>query len=177
MSRFEGKHYFFRGGDDAWQRQFGPAVFLPAPVQRPRIPIWVGGTWPHKAPFCRAARWDGMVPMCDGQALGEGISPEALSKAVAFVRDRRGGSERFDVVASGHTSGDDASADKQRVVSVAEAGATWWLEDLSPWAFGWHGEGPWPVAAMPTARAARPTTLCHAIAAETLCMRPQSGSG
>ena len=29
---------------------------LPRPVQRPRIPVWVGGRWPAKAPFRRAAR-------------------------------------------------------------------------------------------------------------------------
>jgi alkanesulfonate monooxygenase SsuD/methylene tetrahydromethanopterin reductase-like flavin-dependent oxidoreductase (luciferase family) len=146
--RFEGKHYCFRGGGDAWQPEIGPAMFLPPPVQRPRIPIWVGGTWPHKPPFRRAARWDGMVPMCEGQGLGEGISPEALREAVAFVHERRRVSGLFDVVASGHTRGDDPDADNQRVVPIAEAGATWWLEDLSPWAFGWHGDGTWPLDAM-----------------------------
>jgi Luciferase-like monooxygenase len=25
-------------------------VFLPTPVQRPRVPVWVGGFWPNKAP-------------------------------------------------------------------------------------------------------------------------------
>src|SRR6201986_4336719 len=35
---------------------------LPRPVQRPRIPIWCGGRWPAKAPFRRAARWDGGRP-------------------------------------------------------------------------------------------------------------------
>jgi hypothetical protein len=29
-----------------------------------------------------------------------------------------------------------------------EAGATWWLEDISPWPFGWNWQGPWPVEAM-----------------------------
>jgi alkanesulfonate monooxygenase SsuD/methylene tetrahydromethanopterin reductase-like flavin-dependent oxidoreductase (luciferase family) len=28
-------------------------VFLPTPVQRPRVPIWVGGSWPNKAPMRR----------------------------------------------------------------------------------------------------------------------------
>jgi alkanesulfonate monooxygenase SsuD/methylene tetrahydromethanopterin reductase-like flavin-dependent oxidoreductase (luciferase family) len=146
--RFEGKHYCFRGGGDAWTPEVGPTVFLPPPVQRPRIPIWVAGTWPHKAPFRRAARWDGMVPMSEKQGLGDGISPDALREAVAFVRDRREPTHQFDVVAPGHTSGDDSSIDRERVRVVSDAGATWWLEDLSPWAFGWHGEGTWPVEAM-----------------------------
>lgn len=38
--------------------QVKEAHFLPKPVQQPRIPIWVGGFWPNKAPFRRAA-WAG----------------------------------------------------------------------------------------------------------------------
>jgi alkanesulfonate monooxygenase SsuD/methylene tetrahydromethanopterin reductase-like flavin-dependent oxidoreductase (luciferase family) len=41
---YEGKHY-----------QVKDTEFIPMPVQSPRIPIWVGGNWPHKAPFRRAA--------------------------------------------------------------------------------------------------------------------------
>ncbi|MBV9856552.1 MAG: LLM class flavin-dependent oxidoreductase, partial [Streptosporangiaceae bacterium] len=33
-------------------------TFRPVPVQRPRVPVWVGGYWPNKAPMRRAARWD-----------------------------------------------------------------------------------------------------------------------
>ena len=43
---------------------------LPRPVQRPRIPVWVGGRWPAKAPFRRAARWDGVMPTHAGYGLG-----------------------------------------------------------------------------------------------------------
>src|SRR5262249_59281197 len=45
-------------------------VFLPVPVQRPRVPIWVGGFWPHKAPMRRAARWDGAIPVMAGWGRG-----------------------------------------------------------------------------------------------------------
>jgi hypothetical protein len=34
---YEGRHY-----------RFGPMTFRPTPVQRPRIPIWVVGAWPHE---------------------------------------------------------------------------------------------------------------------------------
>jgi hypothetical protein len=33
------------------------------PVQQPRIPIVMGCWWPHKKPFRRAARWDGIMPV------------------------------------------------------------------------------------------------------------------
>jgi alkanesulfonate monooxygenase SsuD/methylene tetrahydromethanopterin reductase-like flavin-dependent oxidoreductase (luciferase family) len=46
---FQGKHFHLR-----------PVQFLPRPLQQPRIPIWVGGFWPHKPPMRRAARWDGL---------------------------------------------------------------------------------------------------------------------
>ena len=29
------------------QYQLAPVQFLPTPLQRPRIPIWVAGIWPH----------------------------------------------------------------------------------------------------------------------------------
>jgi hypothetical protein len=38
------------------------AVLRPTPVQEPRIPILAGGWWPHKKPFQRGARWDGIMP-------------------------------------------------------------------------------------------------------------------
>jgi len=34
----------------------GPVQFSPRPVQRPRIPIWVGGHLPGGGPLTRAAR-------------------------------------------------------------------------------------------------------------------------
>src|SRR5437870_13324307 len=37
------------------------SIYVPTPVQEPRIPIWVAGVWPNKKPFRRAARWDGVV--------------------------------------------------------------------------------------------------------------------
>ena len=44
---YSGRHYTLRD-----------AVLRPGPVQRPRPPIWVGGWWPNRAPFRRAARWE-----------------------------------------------------------------------------------------------------------------------
>ncbi|CAN5577988.1 hypothetical protein BH09CHL1_BH09CHL1_28950 [soil metagenome] len=50
--KYDGVHY-----------QLEPTQFWPKPVQEPRIPIWVAGTWPkYMAPFRRAARWDGVCP-------------------------------------------------------------------------------------------------------------------
>ena len=51
---WSGEPVTYRGN----QITINDVVFLPAPVQRPRVPIWVGGFWPNKAPMRRAARWD-----------------------------------------------------------------------------------------------------------------------
>ena len=50
--RYEGTHYTIRD-----------VQFLPTPAQSPRIPIWVAGVLPHKAPLRRASRWDGYYPI------------------------------------------------------------------------------------------------------------------
>ena len=62
---------------------------LPRPVQRPRIPVWVGGRWPAKAPFRRAARWDGVMPTHAGYGLGETMPPGELRAVVQYTRQHR----------------------------------------------------------------------------------------
>lgn len=116
---FTGEHYALE-----------PMTFLPAPV-RP-IPIWVGGRWPARRPFRRAARFDGMVPMTDGA-----FTPGSLQPAVDYVREHRPDpAAPFDVVVGGRSD-----ADGREHPATAFAGlATWWLEDLSPLRLGWD----WP---------------------------------
>ena len=129
----------------------GPAAFLPRPLQSPRIPIWVAGLWPHKPPFRRAARWDGVVPLLAGAGPLEikPMTPAALAEIVAYVRRHRADPEaRFDVTAAGETPGDDPGEGARIVAPFAEAGATWWIEDVSPFRFDWDWGGPWPVEQM-----------------------------
>jgi alkanesulfonate monooxygenase SsuD/methylene tetrahydromethanopterin reductase-like flavin-dependent oxidoreductase (luciferase family) len=108
-------------------------AFAP-PVQRPRPPIWVAGTWPYKAPFRRAARWDGVFPIHKNWEAGEVLSPGDLRDIVAYVGAERASAAPFDVVASGVTQGEGAQADVDAVAPFVEAGATWWLELVFPWA-------------------------------------------
>src|SRR6185369_963188 len=54
MGLWSGEEFSYSGE----QYQVERARFLPTPVQQPRIPIWVAGVWPRKAPFRRAAHWD-----------------------------------------------------------------------------------------------------------------------
>ena len=122
-----------------------PTPFLPPPVQRPRVPIWVAGTWPSKPPFRRAARWDGVVPVARGAGMVNSLTPDQVRDVVAYIGERRSGNEPFDVVVAGHT---DIDGDTAVAQGYADAGATWWLEDVSPWAFGWQWDGPWPIDQM-----------------------------
>jgi alkanesulfonate monooxygenase SsuD/methylene tetrahydromethanopterin reductase-like flavin-dependent oxidoreductase (luciferase family) len=86
--------------------------FEPTPVQRPRIPVWVAGRWPNRAPLRRAARWDGFFPI-------ELEGPESLREAVGALAELREDDRAFDVVVSNPPGTD--------VAPWADAGATWCL--------------------------------------------------
>lgn len=114
-------------------------VFLPKPVQEPGIPIWVGGTWPNKRPIRRAARFDGYFP----DAVITPLSPEdwaVVSKIITEHRDKEG---HFDLVQYGVTPGDDPAAGAEMVAPYREAGATWWVEGISPFDYGFDWKDPW----------------------------------
>lgn len=98
--------------------------FVPTPVQRPRIPIWVGGMWPNRGPMRRAARWDGVYPIKvhpDGEPGP--LTPDELVEVLGYITQHRTSREPFDVVANGIADGDHAT-----VAPFEDVGATWWLE-------------------------------------------------
>jgi alkanesulfonate monooxygenase SsuD/methylene tetrahydromethanopterin reductase-like flavin-dependent oxidoreductase (luciferase family) len=103
----------------------GPVTFLPTPVQKPRIPVWVAGWWPNKAPLRRAARWDGVVP----ELVGGGVpSVTDLAELTAYVTKRRESDRPFDVV----LNGPDCWGRQDVMPGYADAGLTWWLERIAP---------------------------------------------
>jgi alkanesulfonate monooxygenase SsuD/methylene tetrahydromethanopterin reductase-like flavin-dependent oxidoreductase (luciferase family) len=127
----EGKHF-----------TVGPVRFLPSPVQRPRIPIWVGGVLPSEGPLARAARrvagmppargpvaraarWDGFVPINPGRP-----GDRATVAEIAAVRDRiaglRGTTAGFDIAVWGEL--DSAGQVAAHLPGYRAAGATWWVE-------------------------------------------------
>ncbi len=64
-------------------------VLLPTPLQRPRIPIVIGGLWPRKPAVRRGARWDGIMTHFPGDGVlpPDDKSPEHhASDMVAFYR-------------------------------------------------------------------------------------------
>jgi len=123
------------------------AHFLPKPLQQPRIPIWVGGFWPNKAPFRRAAKWDGMFPLFQTDDEAEELAQ--LEKAVAYVKARRPQDQPFDVLCVGMTPGAEPARAVATVEHYLQRGATWWMEMIAPF-MGGKGldDAEWPVEAM-----------------------------
>jgi alkanesulfonate monooxygenase SsuD/methylene tetrahydromethanopterin reductase-like flavin-dependent oxidoreductase (luciferase family) len=108
-------------------------TMLPRPVQQPRIPVWCGGRWPNKAPFRRAARWDGVMPTHASYGLGQTMPPDDLRAVIRYTLEHRGAGGPFDVVLEGRTDGATPDRGGQYVSGYAEAGLTWWIEALGWW--------------------------------------------
>jgi alkanesulfonate monooxygenase SsuD/methylene tetrahydromethanopterin reductase-like flavin-dependent oxidoreductase (luciferase family) len=97
---------------------FWSGEFEPLPVQRPRIPVWVAASWPHRRPVRRAIRWDGLFPI-------DLPGPERLAELAQEIRQARAGKEdRFDLVVEVPPGAD--------VGSWQTAGATWVLTSIEP---------------------------------------------
>ncbi len=118
---YRGEHY-----------QIEETQFRPLPVQWPRIPIWVAGTWPNKAPFRRAARWDGVFPLGVGQSQLDMMRPDEMRDVIAYVMKHRTGYASFNIVHSGITPGESKTEDAQIVAPYVALGVTWWLENITP---------------------------------------------
>jgi alkanesulfonate monooxygenase SsuD/methylene tetrahydromethanopterin reductase-like flavin-dependent oxidoreductase (luciferase family) len=105
--------------------------FLPAPIQKPRIPIWGAGTWPRKGPMRRAARFDGVMPMSGD--IEKPLTAAQIRDIAAFFREHHEGGRPFDIVADGESPADDRARAREIVASYEAAGATWWMESTLPW--------------------------------------------
>jgi alkanesulfonate monooxygenase SsuD/methylene tetrahydromethanopterin reductase-like flavin-dependent oxidoreductase (luciferase family) len=91
--------------------------FLPRPVQRPGVPVWVAGFPLRPKPMRRAARYHGFFPV-------NLESADQLAEIVARVRTLReeagrAADEPYEVIAALEPGTDPAP--------YREAGATWWL--------------------------------------------------
>jgi alkanesulfonate monooxygenase SsuD/methylene tetrahydromethanopterin reductase-like flavin-dependent oxidoreductase (luciferase family) len=92
--------------------------FLPRPVQRPGVPVWVAGFPGNVKPVRRAASYDGFFP-------ANLDHPEQLAEIVATIAELRQGMTAPYDFAVGLPPGADP-------VPYAEAGATWWMPDFPP---------------------------------------------
>lgn len=124
---WSGKPFSYQGA----HYQIEEATFLPAPLQSPRIPIWVVGLWPRERSMRRVLRYDGLLPNKvnpDGEQ-GE-ITPADIAAMRAYITERRSAPGPFDIIMEGRTPGEDPEGAAATVRPFAEAGATWWVEAL-----------------------------------------------
>ena len=97
----------------------GGMRFLPRPVQRPGVPVWVAGRYGKPRPLRRAARYQGFMPV-------NLEHPGQLAQIVAGLSALRQAAGRaaqpHDVIAVLPPGSDPAP--------YAAAGATWWLAEF-----------------------------------------------
>jgi alkanesulfonate monooxygenase SsuD/methylene tetrahydromethanopterin reductase-like flavin-dependent oxidoreductase (luciferase family) len=119
---WKGKPFSFQGQ----HFQLEKTTFLPPALQTPRIPVWVGGFWPRKAPFRRAARWDGVFPL----QMGGKFTPAVLADVRSYIEKHRQAAGPFDLVVMGHIPSGDPKKGRKLLADYEAEGMTWWLESL-----------------------------------------------
>jgi probable F420-dependent oxidoreductase len=134
---FHGEHY-----------QMEEVTFLPKPLQRPRIPIWVAGMWPGGRPFRRAARFDGVAPIGSDGTDFYALGPDDMKDMLSLIGAHRRSEDPFDVTLAG-TWVTDRRGSVERIQALSDAGVTWIRESWIPWSGvsweDWHAavmEGP-----------------------------------
>lgn len=93
--------------------------FLPLPVRRPGVPVWVAGLYGKPRPLRRAARYQGFIPVnLDGPGQLAQIAGDRSALRQAAGTD----AQAYDIVAVLPLGSDPAP--------YAAAGATWWLAEF-----------------------------------------------
>lgn len=121
---YQGKHFQLR------LTELDPQHYPPAPVQQPRIPIWVPALWPRERSIQRALRCDGLLPEKIGPTGPERVTPDDVRAMAAYVAANRTLDTPFDIVASGKSGGLAQGQIEETLQPWREAGATWWVEEL-----------------------------------------------
>jgi probable F420-dependent oxidoreductase len=99
-------------------------TLAPLPLQRPRVPVWVGGeSYPA---LRRAARWDGWIVGGDNEKGEMTKTPEQLANQVVYMQQHRSNVQPFEIALTGCSRPTDGSL----VREYEAAGVTWWLESL-----------------------------------------------
>lgn len=91
------------------------------PVQRPRIPIWVGGD--SQPALRRAARWDGWIGPDDNPLE---TTPDDVTVVRGRLHEAGASLQSVDIAWAGKTN----PGDGELVAAYRRAGATWWIEIL-----------------------------------------------
>ncbi|HSM32842.1 MAG TPA: LLM class flavin-dependent oxidoreductase [Anaerolineae bacterium] len=102
----------------------------PRPSQQPRPPLWLGAL--RRGGVRKAAHWDGWIAVAmseDGASMS--MTPDAFAELVALVHSEREGLGRAGAPYEIAVLGVDG-LDGFKSTAYVDAGASWWLESLSP---------------------------------------------
>ena len=99
----------------------------PRPLQRPRIPVWIGGE--SSPALRRAARWDGWLAPATSHDGTPTMAkhPERIAEMVAEIGRQRTTDAPFEVAIDGYSEPGDPRLPR----AYEAAGATWWLESIN----------------------------------------------
>jgi hypothetical protein len=115
---FHGRHY-----------HVDEMTFLPPPVQKPRIPIWVVGAWPRTKSMQRVLRYDGLLPTkINPDGSGGEVTPDDIRAMKAYIAEHRTQATPFDIVWEGETPGNNRNEAGDIIKPYVDAGITWWME-------------------------------------------------
>jgi alkanesulfonate monooxygenase SsuD/methylene tetrahydromethanopterin reductase-like flavin-dependent oxidoreductase (luciferase family) len=118
---FQGKHFTVK-----------ELTVGPRPVQRPRIPIWIGGGWPNPGLRRRLPRWDGSCAYKNPVESGNDMMPSDIRALAEVVRSERGSLDGYEIAVGGRRRADDWKRERDHIAAVQEAGATYWMEWTPP---------------------------------------------
>lgn len=119
---YNGKHY-----------QIKETKFLPATVQRPTIPIWVGGNWPNKKPFRRAARFQGVFPLLANSY--DGLEPKHYPDILTYIRKyQQQQNKPYDVVfMTNFFYWVSENKFDEMISDYSSVGVNWFVHCIHPW--------------------------------------------
>jgi len=122
---YEGKHFHLK------LTSMDPMHYPPAPVQQPRIPIWVPGLWPRKKSMSHVLKADGVfVEKLNAEGKGEEATPQDVCAMRDYIAEQRALSTPFDIIVSGQTARLSRTEQQDSLGAWREAGATWWVESM-----------------------------------------------
>lgn len=105
--------------------------YPPAPVQQPRVPLWVVGVWPRSKSMQRVVKCDGLIPhVMNEEGKFVDVTPTALCEMKRYVEANRTATTPFDYIIEGSTRELDATQTRDKLTKWQDAGATWWMETM-----------------------------------------------